>query len=363
MPSANSRRASARLWPRLRWRSRSRLWGSVYSGPVDDAQVLRSTALDAGLREARARVATIVSAGLTTIPSPPAAVELVPPGDRGGDAGGVVEVDDPTFGRRGERVGSAAHRRSIISQVPGVRRRCAWTAPSAASTWNGASAQVVDASHRPAVAAVGVDEAVGQVGPGRGCGRRGRRAPAACRAACASRSCRCRQHRGRSGADRCVLAGEQLVGLGRPRQQLASSTSQSVSSSSHSPAAVDRGAQLVEQRELDGGVGEEAPAGSGAGPRRRSSRRARRSGGPATSASRHTTTTAREPMCFSSHTTRVTPSRRKASKASSGCSSSAVTRRGGAGRHRGRQVDEPAGVDRRIGSSPRARRRSSPRGS
>ena len=52
MPSANSRSASERLPDRPRSRSRSRCSGSVYSGPVDDPQVLAAAALHRRLQKA-----------------------------------------------------------------------------------------------------------------------------------------------------------------------------------------------------------------------------------------------------------------------------------------------------------------------
>ena len=100
-----------------------------------------------------------------------------------------------------------------------------------------------------------------------------------------------------------------------------SSTSHSVPSSSHSPAGVDAGADALEERRLERGVGEEGPAGPGVdGARRPADSMPNRAGPP--TASRQTTTTARDPMCFSSHTTRSTPAARKAANASWGCSSS-----------------------------------------
>ena len=66
----------------------------------------------------------------------------------------------------------------------------------------------------------------------------------------------------------------------------------------------------------------------------------------ATEPSRHTRITAREPMCFSSQITWATPSRRYSLNASSGCSRRPVAGARRARRHRRRQVQQPARVDR-----------------
>ena len=153
------------------------------------------------------------------MPSPPAAVSSVHHCVAAAtESGSVVSTSTPP-GRRDER---RRRRRPAGRRARGARRAAGpgTSAPSAASTWNGASRTPSSPARRPAVAPVRGGErlGVGRAGPGPRRAASPTSSPAA--AACAERGDRGRQRRARRRADRRVLVAHQLLGLRAPRQQL-----------------------------------------------------------------------------------------------------------------------------------------------
>ena len=238
--------------------------------------------------------------------------------------------------------------------------------PRVASRWNGASRRSSTRRDRPAVAPVGVDVTLGRASGALAVAleqRAQRPAPRAAGRARARRTAsgerRARRRRPTGG----VLAAEQLLRLRRPGHQLAVEADPVGLELLPEAGGVERRAHAVEQLRLERRVVEEAPAGAGVA-RCRSPPSATPKRSRAASSSRQTITTAREPMCFSSQTTRgdalaavvgerLAPDARGSPARCAGlatATSSAAGRSATAGR-------------RRSGSSPRARRPRSPRGS
>ena len=114
------------------------------------------------------------ASGLTTMPSPPAAVSSSHQATPAGDATrSVVSTTSRRVGR-GAASGRPSTSRSATARCQRGRGR-GRSAPSVASTWNGASCTPVQPVGRPAVAAVGVGERVRRWRAATGCGRAGRR--------------------------------------------------------------------------------------------------------------------------------------------------------------------------------------------
>ena len=337
------------LWPRPRSRSRSRCSGAVYSGPVDDPQVLAAAALDAGLATSPVR--------------------------RG--ATNVERLDDHALAARGRSAPPTMRSRPLRSLVGSVDVDGAWPRrPDVGSASRQPAGQQL---HVPDVVGEGVDLAFAgehlerrqpQVvdrldRPAVAAGRR-RRTPRpfagareAARSSARHRSTSGAARRGRSSAaigapapavaaapTGGVLAAQQLLGLRRPGHELAVEARASrCRARPTGPRAVGRGADLSRSASHSSVV-EERPAGARVDdPARRPS--PRRSAVARPSSSRQTTTTAREPMCFSSQTTRGTPrcgSRR--TPRPDAPAARALARLGR--RHRRRQVDQPP----RVGGEP-----------
>ena len=202
-------------------------------------------------------------------------------------------------------------------------------------------AQVLEAVDRPDVAAVGVAVARRRARRGRGCASAARRRRArAPRRVSSTDDGRAERRRAPAAPTAAYWRRISSIAFADHGSSSQSSTSQPVSSASHSPAR----STAARSR---------SSAGSASSRNGRPGARVERAACPrtpkrsrATSSSRQTTAIAREPMCFSSHTTCATPAARYSANASAGCSSASGARRGRGRRHRRRQVDEPARVDR-----------------
>jgi hypothetical protein len=243
------------------------------------------------------------------MPSPPAPVSSLPPGDRGRRR---------SFARRrGRRHGTAWRRgaggrrrrggRASPCARRGRGRRGSW--PLAGEQVERGDAVVVEARDGPAVAAVGstyllgrargeraaLGEQAGDVGAAGGGGARGRR-----RWRQGGLGRRRRRRRTGCAGGSCALADQGMSSASRH--------SQSVASSVHRSRRVRPRRDAGEQGLLERGVGEEGAAGARVDDAERARRR-RRSGG-ARRPRRPTMTTAREPMCFSSQTTVPMPAPR-----------------------------------------------------
>ena len=224
------------------------------------------------LDEAARGRARRTSSGLTTMPSPPRAGQLRPTRRSPPPRSPGRSVSTTTCARRAQqlRVGGGRARASVsMCQAWSLST---WTAPSLASRWNGASFRSSSDVDRPAVAPVGVDVA-----------RRRRRAA---RANALGERVDVDAARGRR-SQRADRLGER--GPRRPRRpprtasrrsscafadhgiSSQSSSTQSVSSSSHSPARVGGVAHARRgARASSAGVVEERPAGAGVARRRAS---------------------------------------------------------------------------------------------
>ena len=309
------------------------------------------------------RAGATTSCGLTTMPSPPPAVRSSHHATAAASLAGSSRSTSMLAGRA-ERVGVGGGEPAAMLMCQGCGSS-ACTSPFGGEHLERREREAVEPVDRPAVAAVRVDEPLGH----RRAVRR-RAAASGARVVDASgrrrraRRARPRKRRGRGRADRRVLRAQQLLGLGRPRQQLAVE---------HEPVGRElvpqpgRGRRASRTRSSSAASSVASVKNASAGARVDRARRVAvgdaEPRGRRPSASRHTTTTAREPMCFSSHTTLATPSRRKASNASVGCSSTSgrVARR--RRRHRRAAGTRASAGRRRSGSSPRAPRPRSPRGS
>ena len=272
-PSANSRSGQRALVPEAALAQPVEVAGLGVLRAVDDAQVLPAAALHARAGPGRVGPRRQVASGLTTMPSPPAAVSSSHQRVAGADGLGVGQVDHAAGGW----ARSASGRRPPAGRPASRCQACVAVergrAPSAASSWNGASAHAVE-RRRPASSSAGRRRRTPRRSPRRGRVRSSRSptSSAAARppASSASTAAGSAARRGRADRRRTGRASSSSA-LADQGSSSASSSSQSVSSSSQSPARVDRRAQPVEQLARSS-VGEERPAGAGvddAGRRRR----------------------------------------------------------------------------------------------
>jgi len=123
-------------------------------------------------------------------------------------------------------------------------------------------AQVVDRGHRPAVRPVGVDEAVRHLAPACGAAQQVLDVGAPVKGG-AQHVALGRESRGCRRADRRILAAQQLLGFGRPGQELGVEHEPVRRQFLPQVGPRDGGADLVEQGELVGLVVQEGPAGAG----------------------------------------------------------------------------------------------------
>ena len=303
------------------------------------------------------------------MPSPPRAGQLLPPGDAGRLGWPAsVDVDDAVrASAQQQRRRPRRHEPVAASSMCQRWSRSTMDArPRVASRWNGASRRSSSDGDRPAVAPVGVDVALDVLARALRALERASptSTPRAARLLERARPPRASAGAG-GGADRGVLAAEQLLRLGRPGHQLAVEAAPSrCRARSQRPARVERPrarARAAPPRVAR--VVEEPPAGAGVARSPDSPSSTRRSARAPPSSSRQTTTTAREPMCFSSQTTAATPcvaevgerlgrvlEQARPLRRLATATSSAAGRSATAGR-------------RRSGSSPPAPRSRSPRGS